>query len=295
MVLRSVSTLTYLLPAGLSVLGITVALNRRLEERYRRISMAVGWIILSGFWMGIAFDRLAASRPFLGGTALITGAICWYVATLGYRNHPPIDRITVAFLVMGATYVPFQFVKPIFRVVVSFVTASTSLGLAAMGYIATVQTGADGIPNVILVTTGPTQEPVAMGIASACTGISAIALFAGLIVAADCPLRRRLLGLFAFLPAIYVLNIVRNVFTIAAYREHTFELVASSSLATTFENSNQFSYFVAEQVIAPIYIVGGTVIAYRVLAVYYPSVEDAVETLVSAISADARSAITVLS
>lgn len=289
MVFRTVPGAIILLLFGLGGIATGILFERIGVDWHRRSLMVGGWLLIAGFWISTAGTRLGEARPFLGVTAAIAAGISVYVSILVRRDSPPTRRLSLAFLGMGSIYVPFQFVEPIYRTVVEIVTVSTSVGLASLGYYSSIEYGFEGHRNFIFVASGPGQEPVTMGIASACTGISAIALFAGLIAAAECSHRRKIAGILVFVPSIFGLNVVRNVFTIVAYRNHTFEfLLALAPSAFSVSNSNVFSYYVAEQVIAPVYIVVGTLVVYRVLVAQFPSIGRAIDEVVGAMEEDVR-------
>lgn len=291
MVFRSVSPFTYLLPLGLLAFVLAVALDRSGARARGDVGRAIGWLLLAGFWLAVAQDRLLQARFFLGITALLAAGIFAYVASLSVREHPSVRRLSLAFLVMGGLYAPFQLLEPVHSLVVEFVAESTSLGLNSLGYVSIIEVGTQGHRNAIVVTGGLQEAPVTMSILSACTGISAIALFAGLIAAADCPIRHRLTGILAFGGGVFVLNIVRNVFTIVAYREHSFAFLAGVEFPlVTLSEGPKLSYTIAEQVVAPIYIVVGTVIVYRILVARYPSVDQTVNDVVATLITDVRRA-----
>ena len=56
----------------------------------------------------------------------------------------------------------------------------------------------------------------------ACTAIESIALFTGLIISVNAPIKRLLPAFMASVPVIYGLNIIRDVFVIIAYGEQWF-------------------------------------------------------------------------
>lgn len=294
MALRSVTPSFYLLLAGLALLGVGSVLHRGDRGQRRRAILTSGWIVLGGFWAAVGVGRIAEARPFLGVTALLTACICVYVGSLSYRSRDVADRFSEAFLAMGAIYVPFQYLEPVYRTLVEFVAATTNVGLWTLGYYASVTYGFEGNRNVITVASSPSQDPITFGIASACTGISAMALFVGLVYASDAPWKRRAGGIVFFGSLIFVLNIVRNVFTIVAYREHTFAFLASTPVADAFQTDTQLlSYYVAEQVVSPVYISVGALLGYWLLVVVYPSIGSTVDALVDSLRSDVSTVVAV--
>lgn len=104
-----------------------------------------------------------------------------------------------------------------------------------------------------------------------CTGLSSMALFMGLIFGVNGLGIRKLKAFIVSVPAIYVLNIARNVFIIAAYFEHWFGC------------SPLDSFFIAHDVIGRIFaMIALIAIAYAVFVIL-PETLDLIEDFFSLI------------
>ncbi len=73
----------------------------------------------------------------------------------------------------------------------------------------------------------------------ACTGIESMALFAGIAISTSAQIRRRIMAFIISVPVIYVLNLLRNVFIIAAFGDEWF-------------GSSDYSFYIAHHIISKI-------------------------------------------
>ncbi len=73
----------------------------------------------------------------------------------------------------------------------------------------------------------------------ACTGIESISLFSGISLSTSAEIRRRLTAFLISVPVIYILNLLRNVFIVAAYGGEWF-------------GDPDFSFYVAHHVISKV-------------------------------------------
>jgi len=98
----------------------------------------------------------------------------------------------------------------------------------------------------------------------ACTAIQSMVLFTGLVFSVEAPIKRKLEAFFVSVPAIYLLNTVRNVFVAAAYFEQWF-------------GSPLQSFDIAHGIIARIFVMFSLIaIAYAVFVIL-PEALDVIE------------------
>jgi archaeosortase A (PGF-CTERM-specific) len=168
-----------------------------------------GWALLGLYWLGQPGHYMAADDYFNAALVLAAAFLCFYMAWIAFRRGGSSKGCTwasYAAAVCGIVYFPFAEIVPLRDGLIGFTTMITTGALQVFS-----------VPVVreswnVMALNGQTVE-----IILACTAIESIALFAGVILSVQAPLRRRLAALTASTLAIYGLNIVRNGFVLMAY------------------------------------------------------------------------------
>jgi len=118
--------------------------------------------------------------------------------------------VTSATAIGSLLYFPFANIPALNQWIITNVTDTTAGLLALLGY--NVESTWDKI----------TYNGFTVQIILACTAIESIAMFTGLIISINAPIKRLMAAFVISVPVIFSLNIVRNVFVIAAYSEQWF-------------------------------------------------------------------------
>ncbi|WP_440989180.1 archaeosortase A [Haloarchaeobius baliensis] len=256
------------------------------EEPARAVALA-GWSTFALFWAYTSLDYLTTSRTFLGSIGLVTVVLSAYTVSLVARRADAGTRLTVAFAVMGLLFLPFEFVEPIHRAVLGGVAAHTAWGLSLVGFDPVIGYGPQGYPNAVYFVGLPPRYGIA--IVSACSGISAISLFAGLVVATRAPPKRRLafaVGIGAF---VYLLNVVRAMFVAGALGGPWFGFAAGvTGSLYGVTDPRLASYYVAEYLVSQVLIVVVLLWVYVRLSSMLPELQELVGGVVDTATADWR-------
>jgi archaeosortase A (PGF-CTERM-specific) len=268
-----------------SLLAAAVSYRLRDARAVARPLAVLGWALATVFWVLTTSNYLATGRSFLGLVGLVTVVVAGYTTTLVARDRQPGVDLTVAFAVMAICFLPFQFVEPIHRFVLDTVAGHTAWVLSLAGFAPLVGAGPAGYANVIYFAGQPATHSIR--IVSACTGISAIALFAGLVVATRADPRRRIATAVAVGALIYALNIARAVFVAGALAGRWFAF-ATGPAGAVFGTTDPalVSYYVAEYLLAQVLVVVVLLWVYARLADRLPELQSLVDGFLSAAATD---------
>lgn len=209
-------------------LGFFVAASLARRERSRQLLAACGWGVFAPFWGSMALFFLGyvpapETRIDLVDAAL-SGLMVPFTLFLSWRIvrnlSPALWRLTRATAFVGLFYFPFTEIPALRAALIGFTDALTAGALGAAGVPV-----AFSSPYLWVQTHNPYVVPdgtPVVEIILACTAIESIALFGGVILAVGADKRRMALAMLATLPAIYLLNLVRNMFVITAYAYNWF-------------------------------------------------------------------------
>lgn len=274
----------FLLAVGCLLVGGAVLGSDR--GQYGYVVALAGWCLFAGFWLLQSVGYLSDSRVFLGLVSLLTGLLSLYTIRLLVSGMWIARRLTLAFGVMGGLFTPYQFVRPVFEGVVRLVTAHTAFGLRALGFDPVVGPGSVGPETSIFF---PSQPVVAFDVVSACTGLSAIAMFTGLLVVTRAPWKRRLLAIVAVSIVVYLLNVLRTTVVLGSVAGAWFAPV-EPLVGPLYGVADPalVSFYVAEYVLAQVAVVVALLGVYAALRRLLPDLATLVESLVDAIEADVR-------
>lgn len=170
---------------------------------------APGWALLGAFWLDKPSHYLAIEDYFNVVLALAAGLLCFYMAWIVVRkgfSSRACYWAGYAAAICGIVYFPFALIAPLNVGLIGITAQLTASTLQFFDVPVTMESWN------ILTLNGRSVE-----IILACTAIESIALFAGVILSVQAPLRRRLTTLATSTIAIYVLNIMRNGFVLMAY------------------------------------------------------------------------------
>jgi archaeosortase A (PGF-CTERM-specific) len=233
-----------------------------------RYVLAVTWGLFGLFWLAVFPHFAFEVKSFVeGGLALFAVPASIYTGYLILGGRERLHVLSRAVGVMGLVYFPTQAVPAVRKFLIEEVARQTLWGIHLLGYDPVFREGPIyGYMNYFYF--GP--DAFSTYIVYACTGIGSMAIFAGLIVAVEAPLRRKLKSLAIAIPVIWVLNIVRNVFVAVAAGGGWFAMDPVVTLAgfagvEPIEASFWFSHSVLSQLGSVIALVGITWLVVRVI------------------------------
>ena len=168
----------------------------------------LGWATFGLYWLQQPFHYLDIEDYFNAMLTLVAAFFCIYIAIviLIKGKSQASSWAGYAAAICGLIYYPFAELEPLRFWLISHTTTITAELLQAFS----IPVSMDGWNVLIL--NGRSVE-----IILACTAIESIALFAGVIVSVNAPVKRRLAALIASVLIIYILNVFRNAFVIMAY------------------------------------------------------------------------------
>ena len=271
------------LPAvvGPTVLGMTASdllawvviaaflLGAALEAYHRdlaRYVLAGTWGLFGVFWLTVLPHFVFEIRSFVeGGLALAAVPACIYTGYLLLQGRERLRLLSKAVGIMGLIYHPTQAIPAVRQFLIEEVARQTHWGIQLVGYSPEFVTGPEyGYLNMFVFSEFATY------IVYACTGIGSMAIFAGLIVAVDAPLRRKLRSFALAIGVIWVLNLVRNVFVAIAAGQGWFMQGPVLWLAQTAgvpksHASFWFAHSVLSQMLSVVALVGITWAVVQIL------------------------------
>ena len=244
--------------AWLSVLAFAAgALLEWRDNRFARPVTVGAWVVFAAFWFSVVYHFAFVQKSIIEGVGtLVAVPASLYAGLLLARGRDSLFVLSRAVAAMGIVFFPFESIPVLEEFLIETVTAQTAFLMRLLGADPTVVSGtlvpSGGHPDYRstfwFVTDGHT---ITYTILIACTGIGSMAIFAGLIAAAEAPLSRKLRALAVSIPVIYGLNLVRNVFIGLGFGLQKFD-VFPNLVMTVFGASDPYkvSYFVADRVLA---------------------------------------------
>ena len=217
------------------------------NQRCKSFIGGAGWIVFSLHWFAQPFHYLAIGDYFNSVATIVAAVLCVFLGIylLLHSTSTPnsqlkqVFRATNATAIGGMIYFMFAEIPSLNYWLIANVTSQTEWLLNSIGFFPIRLSW-----NVISLNNEGVE------IILACTAIESIALFAGVTLACiDASFKRVILAFLASVPVIYLLNLIRNVFVIAAYGFAWF-------------GSPDYSFYLAHHVIAKI----GSTIALFVIA-----------------------------
>ncbi len=175
--------------------------------RNKNLISASGWMFFAAHWALQPPHYLENSDVFNAVLMILVSLFCIFMVFLNLQS-PKSDTlltITSAAVIGGFLYFPFAEMSLLKDLLIETVTSQTVWGLNLLGAPAT------KLGSYIFL------NEYKIEIILACTGIESMALFTGITFAVDAPHMRKFKAFLASVPLIYVLNIIRNMFVMAAY------------------------------------------------------------------------------
>mgnify|MGYP000241766764 CR=1 FL=1 len=245
-----------------------------------------GWLSFGGFWLYQANAYLAVGRAFLGTVSLATGLVAVYCVRLLVARETIGWRLTAAFGVMGAVFIPYQFITPVFHGVVRLVTVHSAAALRFLGFQLTIVDGDVAAGTAIQFANTP---GIRFNLVSACTGLSAIAMFVGFLSISKAPVRRRITAMVGVSVLIYLLNVFRIVVVLGATAGRWFgSMEPLISPLYGISDPARVSYYFAEYVFAQISIVVVLLGVAAVLLRLFPDLDAFLTTVGDRVRKDIR-------
>ncbi|WP_161569343.1 archaeosortase A [Halapricum salinum] len=288
--IRPVSAMDLVFLASVAALSVSVLARRLDYAEFARACAVVGWSAFASFWAVTAAAYLGDSRYVLGSVSLVTAALSGYGIRLSADRIEPHASLTTVFTVMGLLFVPYQFLDPVFMLVVQTVTTHTAVLLSTLGFEPVIVAGSAGPATAIIFESHPW---IVYNIVSACTGFGAIALFAGLFAIGGRSLRARIRGAVGVGALIYALNLLRTVVVGGSIPSEVF--AGTKVLVTPLFGVDRpalVSFYFAEYVFAQTLVVLVLLGVYLLVVRRFPDIQTRVDALLSAARTDADALLT---
>lgn len=200
------------------LLLFTVVFRKRAVSR---LTGCTGWCVFAVFWASLLPGYAAVSdyTNVLLTAAAFAGCLVVSRAYAMMRNaaaercasFEAFSDLSAFVVVICLLYFPFRMFDTVGNALISAVAGETVYVLKLLGF-EVVREAFDLI----------SYNGCTVRVILACTAIESIAAVAGLILAARAPAAKKIVALSAAVPVIYILNILRNVFVIAAYGDMWF-------------------------------------------------------------------------
>ncbi len=179
--------------------------------RYRKYFALGGWISIVGYLFLELPHYFSLNNFMYPAIAVLSVPFLYITAKYLLRDDPRVMQVSMIAAVAFLIYAPFGYMPALGNWLIAAVADQTAAALAAVGYPVTFQAWnlmeRNGFQTEIIL---------------ACTGIQSIAIMLGVAWGVQSTLKQKIVGFFIVFPTIYILNIVRNVFVIAAYTEQWF-------------------------------------------------------------------------
>jgi Predicted membrane protein len=236
-----------------SIVLMVAALLLRKDNKLSEMICGAGWLLFGVYW--VTLIPYFYSKPDYTNIVLVLllFGFCLLVANFMAHafKHPirksepknPISKeldqrvsrlfnLTKLIAIVCIIYMPFSLINPLNQMIIGSVASQTVSILNLLGYNA-VQLAYNTIGYSDIVVT----------VILACTAIESIAFFTGLILSVPHPNSKRKSFLFFItVPVIYLMNLARNIFIVAAYGDmwfgpnsfeiaHTYIAKAASGIA----------------------------------------------------------------
>lgn len=247
-----------------------------LPKKYGYRTAAVGWLAFGLRW-GLAtpdFYLVEHNLMYTVACILAIPATAYLALLMLREERESLMVLTRAAALSAIFYFPFAYLPWLGDLLIGATTAITLASVNALGNHAT----ADGS---IITLNGQLVE-----IILACTAIQSMALFIGLVGCIRAPAARLFKAFLVSVPVIYVLNIVRNTFVIAAFGNQWFQIAPDLIAGWTGEPPSYASFFWAHNVLAEAgSLVALVIISYAVISIL-PEALDYIRDIFSLVKAE---------
>ncbi len=192
-----------------------------LSNRFKPLIGGIGWGVFAIHWAYQPLHYIEIHDYFNVILTIAISLFCLFMASTMIKEYRQTSRHTsgndVVYMATTATalgslfYFPFANLPVLNQWIISTVTGNVVWALETLGF--TVETPAwDTI----------VYNGYSVKIILACTAIESIALFTGLIISVNAPVKRLASAFMVSVPVIYGLNVLRDVFVIIAYGQQWF-------------------------------------------------------------------------
>jgi len=213
-----------------------------------RLVIAGAWGVFAVFWLSVFPHFAFEVRSLVEGLgSLLAIPLSLSAGYFLLRGRDSVVSLSRAVGVMALLYYPPRAIPAVREFLIETVAAQTDRGLALLGYDPAFVTAPDtGFHNTFVFADFSTY------IVWACTGMGSIAIFGGLIAAANADLGRKLRAFALAVGIIWGLNWLRNVFVAAAAGHSWFDHPALTWLATDVAGvpAGHTSFWIAHTVIS---------------------------------------------
>lgn len=254
---------------------------------YRRQVATLAWVLFAVFWALLVPHFAFTQRSIVEGVlSAIAVPASLYVAVLIWTEQRAFGTITEAVAIMGIIYLPFEMIAFLRGGAIETVARHVEFFLAQLGSHPEVTTGPEGLRSTFLFV-GDGGHRFSTRVVLACTGIGSSAVVAGLVMALDAPLRRKLAGVAIAIPIIYGLNVLRVAFIALAHGNQWF-VGLEQPVFFLFGTSdpNMVSYLIADRVLAQSASVVALVVITLALLRVVPELSTVVEDVLYLVTGD---------
>ena len=238
------------------------------HRNYRFLAGSAGWGFFAIHWLIQPAHYIEIGDYVNVLLVLAVSVFCMIIAHAMYRNYnysmddgEILLTITTAAALGGLFYYPFAKVEFLNTFLISAVTEQVVYVLHLFNVPAELTLGKESVVKDVIKLNG---YPVT--IIFACTAIESIAIFIGLIFCVRASAKRTIIAFIASIPVIYVLNLIRDAFVVAAFGYQWFQWLYQYQLVQWLNQwvwtDQDLSFTIAHHVIAKI----GSGIALFVIA-----------------------------
>ncbi len=178
----------------------------------RFLIASIAWTLYGIYWLAQPLKYLDYGDLFNAILTLLGAVFCFGIAYFSYkaysekRNDESLLTATRVAALGGIYYFLFAEIEPLNLWLRSVVASQTVWLLNALA-----------IPAIELDPIHIFLRNQIVEIILACTAIESMALFAGLTLCVNAPMRSKALAFMVSVPVVYILNLFRNAFVITAY------------------------------------------------------------------------------
>jgi archaeosortase A (PGF-CTERM-specific) len=230
----------------------TGAIAERFNQPVSHYVFTGSWAIFAVFWALLVPHFIFEMHSFIEGVgSLLAVPASLYVAYLHYTRRESLLVLSRAVAVMGLIYLPFALIHPLREFLVELVSTQLYLALTTLGYHPEFTTAeANGFRSAFVFTGGDGHKYLTY-LVLGCTGIGSMSIMSGLIAAVRAPIRRKLRAVAVVIPAIWVLNLVRNVFIALGFAKQWFQVFVNPIMTIVgYTDASMVSFFIADRVLA---------------------------------------------
>lgn len=248
---------------GSSLSLVCAALGYRLEREWvARVSATGGYVLLSAVFTVLILGYATSSRSdrlLLLAVTLAAVLVSLQAIRLTNQGWSRADQLATTIAAVLVIILPFELIPELRLLVQETIAVQLVWIVNLLGYEPTLEAMADGQLTRLTFDNGGFYY-----ITRECTGIDGVALFGGILVGVRTTLRRKLAGAAFMLVAVYVINMLRMVFVVAAMSGDWFGPLLTGG------NTVQMTYLVAEVAIGQSVVVFASVAGYLWVSTWIP-------------------------